>query len=281
MSDERDLLQLKIENAKKDLPKETLEAIDAVDWKTVILGMKEKRGYTFEQLGDLEIETELLLYGLSKPEDYPKELEERMGITRSQANELVIEMNELVFKKIREELIKNSERQRIFQAKNSKKENTILEDQKLPPTATTLASEGVVIPTSVNKARPNDLSLGLALPVIEKSDVKVLDSSGIRIIEPTPNVATKVAQKPFEEREDLLKKVENPDLIPKKPEEKTHKILTQKLIDPFKKIAVVKTDHSLGNLTGTNGAKGSSTLGSSSPSSYPAKADPYRLSPDE
>src|SRR3989344_3676965 len=103
-----DALQIKIAEAKKNLPEETRRAIDAVPWKTMLLGLKETKGYNFEQLGDLETETELLLCGLLSPEDYPKELSARMNIPRGKADELVEEMNKLVFSKIREELIKQS-----------------------------------------------------------------------------------------------------------------------------------------------------------------------------
>ena len=114
MDDIIDLLQVKIENAKAKLPEATLNAINAVDWKAVILGMREKHGYTFEQLGDLDLETELVLCGLSDPKDYPKEIQTRMGLTKEQTNDLVREMNDLVFSKIKEELIKNSERKKTF-----------------------------------------------------------------------------------------------------------------------------------------------------------------------
>ena len=80
-----DLLQIKITNARKTMPQESLNAIDAVDWRKVILDMKERKGYTFEQLGDLEIETEILLCGLINPLNYPKELENRMKISAEEA----------------------------------------------------------------------------------------------------------------------------------------------------------------------------------------------------
>ena len=60
-----DLLQIKIEKAKGELPEETLNAIAAVDWKAVILGMRESKGFNFEQLGDLELETELIRRSLN------------------------------------------------------------------------------------------------------------------------------------------------------------------------------------------------------------------------
>ncbi len=110
-----DLLQIKIEKAKAQLSPDTVNAISAVPWQAEILKMRETKGYSFEQLGDLETETELLLCGLLSPENYPKELKSRMRISETQANDLVKEMNEQVFSKIKEELIKISERKNIIQ----------------------------------------------------------------------------------------------------------------------------------------------------------------------
>jgi hypothetical protein len=119
-----DLLQIKIEKAKVELSEESRRAIDAVDWKTIILGMRAEKGYSYTQLENLELETELLLCGLINPEDYPKELEKRMNIPRPQVDVLVNEMNEKVFKKIREELVKNIERKKISENNQRKSEIT-------------------------------------------------------------------------------------------------------------------------------------------------------------
>jgi hypothetical protein len=115
-----DLLQIKIEKAKAQLSKDTLSAIAAVPWQAVILQMRETKGYSFEQLGDLETETELLLCGLLSADNYQREIQNRMGISKSQADDLVKEMNQKVFAKIREELIKITERKDSF--KNETKE---------------------------------------------------------------------------------------------------------------------------------------------------------------
>ncbi|MFA5095536.1 MAG: hypothetical protein WC447_02675 [Candidatus Paceibacterota bacterium] len=114
-----DLLKIKIEKAKTGLSEESQHAIDAIDWKGIILGMRAEKGYSYTQLEDLEIETELLLCGLINPEDYPKELEKRMNIPRAQVDILVNEMNERVFKKIREELVKNIEIKKISENKQT------------------------------------------------------------------------------------------------------------------------------------------------------------------
>jgi len=124
-----DLLQIKIDKARSELSEESRQAIDAVDWKTVVLNMRAEKGYSFTQLEDLEIETELLLCGLLNPEDYPKELEKRMSIPKPKIDELINEMNEKVFGRIREELVKNIERKKSLEEKG-------LSSKTLPKTFT-------------------------------------------------------------------------------------------------------------------------------------------------
>lgn len=109
MDNTTDLLQIKIDEAKAQLPEDIKNAINAVDYKAVILEMRKTKGYSFEQLGDLETETELLLCGLIGPENYPKELEARMRLSKSEVNELIREMNDRVFAKIKENLVKKIE----------------------------------------------------------------------------------------------------------------------------------------------------------------------------
>ena len=237
-----DLLQIKINKAREELSEESRRALDAVDWKTIILGMRAEKGYSYTQLENLELETELLLCGLINPEDYPKEIEKRMGIPKANIDELVNEMNEKVFKKIREELVKNVERKK----------------------------------TPENRQ-----------PVSEPEKQSLETSSEIAHAD----------EKPMEGREELLRKIEHPDLLkqkelpagnPMEPKEQTPKaspvnipkdtilgdialgdkketpsILTQKLSGSFQ-IPTVQTDHSLNNLSQNN-----------IPNSTP-KVDPYR-----
>ncbi len=206
MNDTKDLLQIKIEKAKAGLPEDTQNAINAVDWKSVVLGMREKKGYSFEQLEDLEIETELVLCGLIIPENYSKEIEKRLKLQKSEVNDLVKEMNDRVFVKIKENLIKIIENKKVSVEKQGPEE----------------------IPETKEEAENN---------------AKILSSAGIEIIPTSP------INEP--------KKTELPTPPP---------ILAQKL-SGYVKNEVVETEHSLKNLT--------------SAASYPPKADPYRLSPDE
>lgn len=261
MNDTVDLLQIRIENAKKNLPEETLNAIAAVDWRAVILGMRTSKGYDFEQLGDLELETELLLCGLTDPADYPKELEKRMRISRAQANELVSVMNNLVFKKIKEELIKNTERKKVFANKNKI-------ETEIPKTAT---KESVQI---------------------NNTDTSVLKSAGIEVV-PEPIPARNAFSIPAsnasrsdagwadaggENREEILKKVENPE------EKVVHSILKQKISGSFQ-MPTVKTEHSPENIskdpdTSVKPALTPPDTGGGESSKADYKVDPYRMMPE-
>ncbi len=93
----------KIDEAWNKLPQESRNAINRVNWKLIILGLKK---YTEDQLDNLEIETELLLCGITKPEDYPIELADRLHLSKEDTLSLIREMNQLVFQKIQKELQK-------------------------------------------------------------------------------------------------------------------------------------------------------------------------------
>lgn len=178
IDEDLDLLQIKITNARKTMPQESLDAIDAVDWRKVIFDMKERKGYTFEQLGDLEIETELLLCGLINPLDYPKELEKRMKISEEQAKMLVNEMNEFVFKKVRSLLVKNIEEKKLSAA-----------------------------PTIRTKVLSNDdmllKDMGIEVNKVEEKR---------EILEVTPQ-----SERNLEGEAEMIRDIENPNLIKKSP----------------------------------------------------------------
>lgn len=203
-----DLLKIKIERAKEKLSAETLNAIAAIDWQAAILSLREKRGYSFEQLGDLSTETELLLCGLITPAEYPKELQERMRISKAETNELIEEMNILVFKKIKEELIKNSERKKIFEEKDERI------NPPIPENVVMHVLEPNVITNNVDIDKPS-----VVLPQEIKKEVMV------------------------ESREDMLKKVENPESI-KIPTPPVSPILMDKLSNSLQ-TPIISTNHSL------------------------------------
>lgn len=101
--------QSDIQKAKANLPKESREAIESVPWHDIIFEIKKERNYNFSQIEKLGNYTDLLLCGLLNPIEYPALLERDLGITREETDELVDELNERIFKKIREELARKQQ----------------------------------------------------------------------------------------------------------------------------------------------------------------------------
>ncbi len=173
----KDNLQLDILQARAELPAITKKAIDAVKWKETISRMKK---YSPEQLKVLEKKTELLLCGLLKTDDYPKELGLEMGLSRESTASLITEMDILVFEKIQNELEKEIEKENLFVendplfsglpeniqeaiAKSDWKEKTYEIAQKYKLNIEQMGIlEDLTVKTMKNEIRPNDYKNRLA-----------------------------------------------------------------------------------------------------------------------
>jgi hypothetical protein len=241
--DTKDLLREKIDKARMDLPEDTRNAIDAVDWRAAILEIRHREGYDFIQLADLETETELLLCGLSTPEDYPKEIQKRMGISLEETKKLVAEMNEKVFKKIKEEMIKITEARKAVM-------------EKAPPS-----------PVEVGE-RPLKEELGKA--GIQITDEEKGTSGAAQELESREEILGKI------EKPTPSEAVPVPAALP--PEE-AHPLLAQKLSGPMQ-VPSSKTVHSLDNLT--KPPLPATPPPAKAPSGAPQKysEDPYREKPE-
>ena len=124
------------------------------------------------------------------------------------------------------------------------------------------------------------------IPSVEKTteetqnnETQVLNSAGVEIVPEKLELGT--AEKPTENREDILEKIEKPETINKMTnyelqidnKEETHPILAQKLSGSLQ-TGVVKTEHTLQNLS-SNDKENLTTTTSKKP-----KIDPYREVPE-
>lgn len=98
-------LKEQIAIARATLTPETREAIDSVDWKSMVVAMRESKKFSFSQIETLGTETEKVLVGLIGGEAYKRELRNKMELQEGDLNKLIAEMNERVFKKIKENLV--------------------------------------------------------------------------------------------------------------------------------------------------------------------------------
>lgn len=301
------MLQIKINRARDELPKETIKAIDSVDWKAYILSLREKKGYSFEQLEDLELETELLLCGLLRPEDYPKELEERMKIPKPQVDLLVSEMNEFVFKKIKEELIRNTEKKEIFIKTTDGNNDQLritnyeLKDKESvkneQPPITNYESKEKQAPVLSKNTEIEIAPAEISAPIqkselISKNESNILQKAGIEINSgenilktesktpvsnilntdqneknPTRNIGDNTIKKLVEREESIDKELANQKIM--------KSISAQKLSGSFQ-MPSKTTQYSLDNISKQEKKETKNSLGYSL-----SKSDPYRIDPNE
>lgn len=105
MQEDLDVLQIKIEKAREELSPDTVLAINSFNWKIIVSSIGFKNKYSAEQIDILTTETELLLCGLVDTTEFKQELQTRLNISRNQADLLVKDLNDLVFSKIKINLI--------------------------------------------------------------------------------------------------------------------------------------------------------------------------------
>ena len=187
MLDEKDALQVKIDRARLQLPEDARAAIDAVDWRGAIMQIRNNEGYDFIQLAELETETELLLCGLANPEDYPRQIEKGMGISREATQKLVEEMNEKVFKKIKEEMIKIAESKKLSAEKAAPHPVTVTDK----PANEELARAGIQITGVSANGNGNPRALESREEILERIEKPALPPASF---EPHPLLAEKLSK---------------------------------------------------------------------------------------
>jgi hypothetical protein len=247
----KDNLQLDILQARANLPAKTKKAIDAVGWREIINRMNKK--YSPEQLKILEKKTELLLCGLLKTDDYPKELGLEMNISKENIISLITEMDILIFQKIQKELEREidkadlkTERDPVFSglpqniqeaiSKSNWKEKiyNIAEKYKL-----TIEQMGILDELTVkvmkNEVKPADYKnrLQSKINIPNESLVNLVEDINQSVLKDIIVIIKKQEQKIFQEEE---KKKEEVVPVPPYKKDQTPKIWQKKDVDPKENI---------------------------------------------
>lgn len=92
-----DKLRQQFEDQLTYLPTINQEALKAFDWASELIGIGKNYGLHVDELEDLQIETMLLLVGLTSPDNYEKELIERLAISPSEAGKIIEQINDRIF----------------------------------------------------------------------------------------------------------------------------------------------------------------------------------------
>ncbi|MGB8815887.1 MAG: hypothetical protein WCC74_01415 [Minisyncoccia bacterium] len=102
-------LQNAIDEQMKTLPQDVKDAVFSVDYSTALDQVTKKNKLLIDQAGKLETETTLVMVGLESLADYKKNLMTNMEVDERVANTIAMDVDDLIFKKIRESLQKMNE----------------------------------------------------------------------------------------------------------------------------------------------------------------------------
>ena len=217
-----------IQKKFESLPENLKWAIMGANVDDTIIDIAQGQGLNVEQMGQLSLETYMEMFGFTHPDKFEDSVQKSMQLSAEKTHIIVEEINEQIFKKIREKMGENRE-------------------EEITETST----------TSIPATNEN---------TEEQENTRILKDHGIEII---------------------------PEKLELADGEKIHSILTQKLSTSFQ-TPIVKTEHSLDNITKVNNIPTPPTTPSSvmanikppSPEtgklfpSYSTKGDPYREIPE-
>src|SRR3989344_1901753 len=87
-----------------DIPEDVKKALFATTTSDAIFEVGKKHGLAIDKMGELSDETGLVMLGMTKPSEYIKNLEKRLGVEAIKAKEIAEDINQKVFSPIRESL---------------------------------------------------------------------------------------------------------------------------------------------------------------------------------
>ena len=97
-------LQQKMNEEIAKLPKYNQEAIDSLDWGDISWKIGKKNLLTESEINDLQIETGLVLVGLSDLDSFAINIEKNVGANTAESEEIAKEIYEEIFKPITDKM---------------------------------------------------------------------------------------------------------------------------------------------------------------------------------
>lgn len=159
----------------ESLPDEVKEAISNSNYQSSVYEIANKHDLNISQMGILEEITTKVLTGFIKPDKFEEEVKNKVNTPEDKTKEIVAEINEKVFKNIKEILVGNWEKE---------------ETKPIPP----YVAKSVPLPISENIKIEKNTDIQIPLPpykapvkeIPPKSETDIYKEHGIEIIENEP-----------------------------------------------------------------------------------------------
>ena len=193
------------------LPEQLQNVITGQDYQQKLFGIAKAHKMTYDELSTIELETTMVLLGMTRPEEYRDELQLELKKNDDEMDALVKDVNEQVFGPLRSAL------ERIYSTKKEP-EDYIQKPEDIPlsgaPAFSKLDTAAASVPPVAAQPVAFDAAKSATLSSAEKS---TLEKTGVIITEtPTvsPVIITPKPLQPLPSRTDLLQSIENPPKTP-------------------------------------------------------------------
>ena len=90
----------------QELPEDLQRALVSPSFSNAITETGKKEGLAIDKIGELAEETGFVMLGMTAPSDYVKNLTARLGVPQEKAKMIAEEINQKIFKPVRESLKK-------------------------------------------------------------------------------------------------------------------------------------------------------------------------------
>ncbi len=195
MEDEFDKLAEKY----KTIPPDVREAISSTEVAVKIEDIAKEQGLLLDKADVLAEETALVMLGLSNPSNFVSTLRRKLGVSEKTAIQIANEINDQVFKEIRESLRKLYEERK--EEENTEHDDAAINKQAIlneienPTPSQSSIKSPPVSPTSVPPPPPP-----IVTPNTEEKHLEVQPESHLSVIDKvleTPQVRPVVADKKY------------------------------------------------------------------------------------
>ncbi|MFA7315242.1 MAG: hypothetical protein WC059_00365 [Candidatus Paceibacterota bacterium] len=211
-----------IQERFENLQPEIQDAIMSSNYEKELYDISQKYKLNIEQMGQLELNTTLVMLGNTHPDEYVDELVTDLKIKKEDALAISNDVNERIMKNIREILKKNFEKE--DEEESASKEVPVPPQNPILPTEATVKTE-TALKTNLTTPLPKTQSGILANAGIEmmedmktntkdgedisKKEGGVLSESGINVIDDAPRPSSHVFASNMT-RKNTLDGIENP-----------------------------------------------------------------------
>ncbi len=141
------------------LSPELKQVITSSDYQMKLFEIAKKYKLTYDILGKLEVETTMVLIGMTPTAEYKDDLREQLGVPDSTLESVVSEINDQIFRPIRTKLM------------------------ELYPEERGAAEEALKRPAAVPSVAPYTAPVQTANQFLAKNETEVLERSGIEVVE--------------------------------------------------------------------------------------------------